>query len=67
MPSTRKQRAKERRSRQVDLISDTENLDIMLVSYSSNDIESNSIDRNDEMDHGSDRTWLKIVKILGHF
>ena len=56
MPSTRKQRAKERRSRQVDLMSDTENVDIMLGSYSRNELESNSIDRNDGMDQGSDRT-----------
>ena len=55
MPSTRKQRAKERRSRQVDLMSDTENLDIMLGSYSKNELESNSVDRNDEMDHESDK------------
>ena len=53
MPSTRKQRAKERRSRQVELMSDTESLDIMLGSYSRNELESNSVDRNDEMDHGN--------------
>ena len=56
MPSTRKQRAKEKRSRQVEL-SDTENLDVMyLGSYSRNELESESIDTNDEMDLGSDRT-----------
>ena len=48
MLSTRKQRAKERRSRQVDLMSDTENLDIMLGSYSRNELENNSVDRNDD-------------------
>ena len=62
MPSTRNQRAKERRSRQVDLMSDTENLDIMLGSYSRNELESNSIDRNDEMDHGSDRTRQDVAQ-----
>ena len=56
MPSTRNQRAKERRSRQVDLMSDTENLDIMLGSYSKNDLERNSVDRNEEMSHESDGT-----------
>ena len=30
MPSTRKQKAKERRSRQLDIMSDVENVDIML-------------------------------------
>ena len=62
MPSTRKQKAKERRSRQVDLMSDTENLDIMLCSYSRNELESSSIDRNDDMDHESDRTRQDVAQ-----
>ena len=37
MPSTRKQKAKERRSRQLDIMSDVENVDIMLGSYSRDD------------------------------
>ena len=36
MPSTRKQKAKERGSRQLDIISDVENVDVMLGSYSGN-------------------------------
>ena len=39
MPSTRKQKAKERRSRQSDLMSDIENLDVMLGSYQRDDCE----------------------------
>ena len=39
MPSTRKQEAKERRSRQLEIMSDAENVDIMLGSYSSEDEE----------------------------
>ena len=62
MPSTRKQKAKERRSRQVDLMSDTENLDIMLGFYSRNELESNSIDRNDDIDHESDRTRQDVAQ-----
>ena len=62
MPSTRKQRAKKKRSRQVDLMSDTENLDIMLGSYSRNELESNSMERNDEVDHESDRTRHDLVQ-----
>ena len=50
MPSTRKRRAKERRSRQADLMSDVENLDVMLGSFSRNEIESNSEERNAEAD-----------------
>ena len=62
MPSTRKQRAKERRSTQMDLMSDTENLDIMLGSYSRNELENNSMERNDEMDRESDRTRHDLVQ-----
>ena len=62
MPSTRKQKAKERRSRKVDLMSDTENLDIMLGFYSRNELESNSIDRNDDIDHESDRTRQDVAQ-----
>ena len=38
MPSTRKQKAKEKRSRQSDVMSDIDNLDVMLGSYPENDI-----------------------------
>ena len=62
MPSTRKQRAKERRSRQVDLMSDAEHLDILLGSYSRNELESNFVDRNDELDHESDRTRQDVAR-----
>ena len=34
MPSTRKQKAKERRSRQLDVMSDVENVDVVLGDYS---------------------------------
>ena len=37
MPSTRKQKAKERRSRQLDIMSDVKNVDVMLGSYSRNE------------------------------
>ena len=33
MPSTRKQKAREKRSRQSDVMSDIENLDVMLGNY----------------------------------
>ena len=42
MPSTRKQKAKERRSRQLDMLSDVENVDIMLGSFSRDDEENNA-------------------------
>ena len=37
MPSTRKQKAREKRSRQSDVMSDIENLDIMLGNYQESD------------------------------
>ena len=52
MPSTRKRRAKER---QADMMSDVDNLDVMLGSYSRNVQESNSEDRNIEVHPGSDK------------
>ena len=46
MPSTRKQKAKERRPRQLDIMSDAENVDIMLGSYSGN-VEGNDQSENE--------------------
>ena len=55
MPSTRKQKAKERRSRQLDMMSNVENVDIMLGSYSRDD-EENDISKNGvNLDSGSNR------------
>ena len=36
MPSTRRQKTREKRSRQLDIMSDVENVDVMLGSYSGN-------------------------------
>ena len=55
MPSTKKQRAKERRSRQMDLMSDVENVDIMLGSYSRVDEENNGSENEANLDSGSSR------------
>ena len=46
MPFTRKQKAKERRSKQLDIMSDVENVDVMLGSYSRNN-EENDLSEND--------------------
>ena len=48
MPSTRKQKAKEKRSRQSDVMSDIENLDVKLGSYQRDDSETQ--DGNNEKD-----------------
>ena len=55
MPSTRKQKAKERRSRQLDMLSDVENVDIMLGSYSRDDEENNASENEVNLDSGSSR------------
>ena len=55
MPSTRKQKAKERRSRQLDMLSDVENVDIMLGSYSRDDEENNAAENEVNLDSGSSR------------
>ena len=54
MPSTRKQKAKERRSRQLDIMSDVENVDIMLGSYSRDD-ENNATEDEMNLDSRSNR------------
>ena len=55
MPSTRKQKAKERRSRQLDMLSDVKNVDIMLGSYSRDDEENNISENEVNLDSGSSR------------
>ena len=57
MPSTRKQKAKGRGSRQLDIISDVENVDVMLGSCSGN-TEGN--DHNEsELNLDSESGWLQ--------
>ena len=50
MPSTRKQKAKEKRSRQSDEMSDLENVDIMLGKHSRNEVDSQLGERETELD-----------------
>ena len=47
MPSTRKQKDKEKRSRQSDVISHLENIDVMLGAFSWNEIDSNLENENE--------------------
>ena len=46
MPSTRKQKAKEKKSKQLDVMSDLENMDLMLGAYSRNVLGSSQDDRD---------------------
>ena len=55
MLSTRKQKVKERRSRQLDMMSDVENVDIMLGSYSRDDEENDISENGVNLDSGSNR------------
>ena len=50
MPSTRKQKAKEKRSRQSDVTSDLKNVDIMLGNYSRNELDSQLGEKETELD-----------------
>ena len=55
MSSTRKQRAKERRSRQLEMLSDVENVDIMLGSYPRDDETNEQSESELNLDPGSSR------------
>ena len=61
MPSTRKQKAREKRSRQSDVMSDLENMKVMLGNYQENqsDIDLNE---NVEMDSRSNGTRTDMVR-----
>ena len=53
MPSTRRQKAKARRSREMDMLSDYDNLDVMLGNENNNPIERELADAIDQSsDHG---------------
>ena len=67
MPSTRKQKAKEKRARQSDVMSDVENLDIMLGSYSRDaQVEQGNIS-DVEGDFESDRRQQSTDLVEGNF
>ena len=55
LPSTRKQKAKEKRSRQLDIMSDTENVDIMLGSYARDDERIEQSENELNLESGSNR------------
>ena len=64
MPSTRKPKAKERRSRQMDMMSDVETVDIMLGSYSGDDERNNDSENEMNLDAGS-RTPQRNSNLVG--
>ena len=67
MPSTRKQKAREKRSKQSDVGSDIENLDVMLGNYHENDqVRDEDISITD-FDLESRRPQRKSNSISGNF
>ena len=62
MPSTRKQKAKEKRSRQSDVMSDLENIVVMLGVYPRNQLDEELEDENVEIDSSSNGPRLKKVQ-----
>ena len=55
MPSTRKQKAKERCSRQLDIMSDVENVDVMLRDYSTINQDNDHSETETNLDSESSR------------
>ena len=61
MPSTRKQKAKEKRARQSDVLSDLENMNVMLGNYPENQSDVD-LDENVEVDSRSNGTRTDMVR-----
>ena len=61
MPSSRKQRAKEKRSRQSDVMSDMENLDVLVGTYSRNRSDE-ELDENVDIDSRSNGPRQDMVQ-----
>ena len=64
MPSTRKQKAKERRSRQLDIMSDVENVDVMLGNYSTINQDDDRSEAEINLDSESSRS-LRTSNVTG--
>ena len=63
MPSTRTQKATERRSSQLDIMSALENVDIMLGSYSRDDERDNQSENELNVDQGSIRPQQNSILV----
>ena len=66
MPSTRKQKAREKRSRQSDVMSDLENLNVMLRNYQENQSDVD-LNENVEVDSRSNGTRTDMVRNCDDF
>ena len=56
------QKAREKRSRQSDVLSDIKNMDVMLSESSRNEIKGSPEDRNNEKDLVSDEPRQKMIQ-----
>ena len=66
MPSTRKQKAREKRSRQSDVMSDLENMNVMLRNYQENQSDVD-LNENVEVDSRSNGTRTDMVRNCDDF
>ena len=67
MPSTRKQKAREKRSRQSDVMSDIENLDVMLGNYQENEQFREGDITEGEIDLGSEGRQRNTVPVESNY
>ena len=67
MPSTRKQKAKEKRSRHFDVRSDIENLDVMLGNYTNSEIRDQETVDQLEIDPESRRRQRDLDQNEGNY
>ena len=69
MPSTRKQKAKEKRSRQSDIMSDLDNMNVMLGNYPDNqsDVDLMQMQKLTHGPMGQGPTSSEIARILGRY
>ena len=61
MPSTRKQKVEEKRSRQSDVMSDVENMDVMLGNYLRSQLDG-ELDENVDIDSRSNGPRQDMVR-----
>ena len=67
MPSTRKQKAREKRSRHSDVMSDIENLDVMLGNYTNSEIRDQEAVDQIEYDPESRRRQQDLEQNEGSY
>ena len=67
MPSTRKQKAREKLSRQSDVMSDIDNFDVMLGGFLLEELQSDHEGRNNEMDLKSRRPRQETILLCEDF